>query len=222
MKTRFNYTFSLLLVLIATSNNLLSQNSLPTKVLIGLPSGLNEYPSKERLKTISNEDQAKMIFKNEYWFIYCNAENISTYDAPGGMGNLNNEKLKFLEPLIVVEKNGQCLHVASYGKIPHTGYPSIKGMTNKGWVKFDNVLVCAYAPTSKNALPQKAMTIIELSANSSRVADLNNIYNVFQDPERTIVYKTNNGIMKAQANAIYYIFSENICVRVDKKILGVL
>jgi hypothetical protein len=212
MKTRFNYTFSLLLVLIAASNNLLSQNNLPTKVLIGLPNGLSEYPSKTYLNSISKETTS--ICKNEYWFVYSNAENVSIYDAPGGMGNLTNEKLKFLEPLVVVEKNGQWLHVASYGKTPPTGYPAIKGMTNKGWVKFDNVLVCGYAPTNKNALPQKAMTIIELSANSSKVSDLNNVYNIFQDPERTIVYKTNNGIMKAQANDIYYIFSEknNSCL----------
>jgi hypothetical protein len=215
INTKLKYAkFKLTLFLCFAFYLIHSQNtSLPQQLEIGMPIsfGSNDaFPSKDYIKRISKERRPK--YNQEYWFVYSNSDGTPVYDAPNGKGNrISSSKLKFLERLVVTDKDNDWVQVATYETTP-TGFPSVKGLKFKGWVKFDQILVCASAPSNKNALPQKAMSIMQFESGSFKDGtNLEKIYNVFLDPELKIQDKDENGNeVKVNANDIYYIFDRKL------------
>lgn len=135
--------------------------------------------------------------KGETWEVYSDRENNSLYFAAGGTTTKSNDKLKFLEPLVVKEVDGIWLHV--YSKIDANNNQNVE----RGWIKASNLILSKFSSLNENSIPKKAMALVSLdNAKDELAKDEIERYKLYYGPDN----ETKKG--EATKFEIYYVLKE--------------
>jgi hypothetical protein len=133
--------------------------------------------------------------KGELWIVYSDRENNTLYHAPGGVKK--NTVLKYLEPLVVKEIDGNWIHV--YSRIDENNNQDV----DRGWIKGTNLILSSYATLNEKSIPKKAMALVSLDNAKDELSKL-------EIEKYKLFYAPNNDNKKGEATKfeIYYVLKE--------------
>ena len=197
IKTRQYLLFILIMCLVQIK---LQAQTINKDGYLAVPDILNAYCKASVLdKIIDGSLDIKDLKqkKGETWEVFSDRENNSLYFTPGGTTTKNNDKLNFMEPLVVKEVEGTWLHV--FSKI------DLKNNINvdRGWVKASNLILSKYSVLNENSIPKKAMALVSLDNAKSELSKV--------EIERYKLYfGPGNENIKGEATKfeIYYVLKE--------------
>ena len=210
---------STILVVLLYHFNVQAQNTCIDGYLV-IPKEFESYCKQSYLKDIYNNriDLRDLDYRtNRCWAVFSDRDNNNLYSSKNG--RRTNDKLSFMERLLVKEVSGNWLHVYS-GVLTKNG--RVENNVDRGWIKADKLILSDFAGIlNEKSITRKGFVLTSLNnidpANMKRYEDeLTNKY-FYSTPNQNT---SNRNGKKAKVFQIYYILKESqsmvLLSRVDK------